>query len=170
MKAHVIDQSLNEFIVMSYYIIAVVNHHQLTDLISFHNCNERLRLANQKPKTNSITSHVECLQCRNSKSSHQKLYAFECEYLSFHTVYGLETQGIYLYSPSLRLCKVLSKSEIWPKIWLEGLQYANIQIQFLQVFKMIDDDLYQKPLLHTICEIEFMCAADTLPFKTVCSI
>ena len=35
MKAHVIDQSLNEFIVMSYYIIAVVNHHQLTDLILF---------------------------------------------------------------------------------------------------------------------------------------
>ena len=54
MKAHVIDQSLNESIVMSYYIIPSVNHHQLTDLVSFYNCNDRL--ANQKPNTNSITS------------------------------------------------------------------------------------------------------------------
>ena len=49
MKAHVIDQSLNESIVMSYYIIPPVNYHQLTDLISFHNRNDRVRLANQKP-------------------------------------------------------------------------------------------------------------------------
>ena len=42
MKAHVIDQSLNESVVMSYYIIAPVNHHQLTDLISFHNHNDKL--------------------------------------------------------------------------------------------------------------------------------
>ena len=53
MKAHVIDQLLNEFIVMSYYIIAAVNH-QLNDLISFHN--DRLKLANQKPHKSSITS------------------------------------------------------------------------------------------------------------------
>ena len=51
MKAYVIDQSLNESIVMSYYIIAAVNHHQLTDLISFPNHNDRMRLANQKPST-----------------------------------------------------------------------------------------------------------------------
>ena len=51
MKAHVVDQSLNKSIVMSYYIIAAVNHHQLTGLISFHNHNDRLRLANQKPNT-----------------------------------------------------------------------------------------------------------------------
>ena len=50
-KAHVIDQSLNESIVISYYLIAPVNHHQLTDQISFHNYNDRLRLANQKPDT-----------------------------------------------------------------------------------------------------------------------
>ena len=49
-EAHIIDQSLNESIVMSYYIIAAVNH-QLTDLISFHNHNDRLRLANQNPNT-----------------------------------------------------------------------------------------------------------------------
>ena len=54
MKAHVIDQSLNESIVISYYIVAPVNHHQLTDLISFtmtDNHNDRLRLTNQKPNT-----------------------------------------------------------------------------------------------------------------------
>ena len=50
MKAHIIENSLNESIVMSYYIIAAVNH-QLTDLISFHNHIDRLRLANQKPNT-----------------------------------------------------------------------------------------------------------------------
>ena len=61
---------------MSYYIIAAVNHHQLTDLIYFHNYNARLRLANQKPNTNSITSQVEFLQCRNSKSFRQKLRFF----------------------------------------------------------------------------------------------
>ena len=54
MKAHVIDLSLNESIVMSFNIIASVNHHQLIDLISFtmtDNHNDRLRLTNQKPNT-----------------------------------------------------------------------------------------------------------------------
>ena len=37
MKAHVIDQSLNESNVMIYYLIPPVNHHQLTGQISFHN-------------------------------------------------------------------------------------------------------------------------------------
>ena len=59
MKAYVIDQSLNECIVMGYYIIAAANHHQLTDLISFHNHNDRLRLANQKPnRTASLASRM----------------------------------------------------------------------------------------------------------------
>ena len=46
----------------------------------------------------------------------QKLHAFKCEYLSFHTD-KLETLRIYLYSssPFLRAGKVFSKSEIWPK-------------------------------------------------------
>ena len=112
MKALVINQSLNEFIVMSHYIIPTINHHQLTDLISFLNYNDRLRLANQKPNTNSVTSQVECLQCKSSKSSRQKLHCFKCEYLSFHTVYELETLRIYLYSLSLRPGKVQSESEI----------------------------------------------------------
>ena len=120
-KAHAIGQSLNEYIVMSYYLIPPVNHNQLTDLISFHNCNDRLQLANQKPNTNCITSQVEYLQCRNSKASHQKLHAYKCEYLSFQTVYGLEILRVYFYSPSRCAGKVLSKSEIWLKIWLEGL-------------------------------------------------
>ena len=34
MKAHVIDQSLSEYIVMSYYLLPPVNH-QLADLFSF---------------------------------------------------------------------------------------------------------------------------------------
>ena len=37
MKAHVIDQSLNESIVMRYYLLPPVNHHQLADLFFFHN-------------------------------------------------------------------------------------------------------------------------------------
>ena len=55
-KAHVIGQSLNEFIVMSRYLMPPINRHQLTGLISFHNYNNRLRLANQKPNTNYIIS------------------------------------------------------------------------------------------------------------------
>ena len=105
-KAHVIGQSLNESIVMSHYLIPTINRHQLTGLISFHNYNDILWLANQKPNTNYIASQVECLECRNSKSSRQKSNSFKCEYISFHTVYELETLRIYLYSPSLRTGKV----------------------------------------------------------------
>ena len=119
-KTHVIGQSLNEFIVMSRYLIPPINHHQLTGLISFHNYNGRLRLANRKPNTNSISSQVECLQCRNSISFCQKLHTFKCEYPSFHTVYELENLRIYFYSRSLRTGKVLSKSDIWPNIWLDS--------------------------------------------------
>ena len=58
-KAHVIDQSPNKSIVMSYYIIAAVNHYQLTDLIAFHNRNDRLRLANRNPNTTaSLASRI----------------------------------------------------------------------------------------------------------------
>ena len=42
MKAHIIDKSLNESIVMSYYLLSPVNHHQLTDLLAFHKYNDRL--------------------------------------------------------------------------------------------------------------------------------
>ena len=56
MKAHVINQLLDESIEMSHYIISPVNHQQLTDLTSFRNYNDKLRLANQKPNTNSITN------------------------------------------------------------------------------------------------------------------
>ena len=45
MKAHVIAQSLNECIVMSYYLLPSVNHHQQSDLFSYQNYNDRLRLA-----------------------------------------------------------------------------------------------------------------------------
>ena len=47
MKAQVIDQSLNEFIVMSYYLIPPVNNHQQTELFSFSNYNDKLWLPNQ---------------------------------------------------------------------------------------------------------------------------
>ena len=90
MKEHIIDQSLNEFIVMSYYLLPPVNH-QLTDLFSFHYYNDWLWLANQKPNTNNITSQVECLESKNSKSFCQKLHTCGCEYFSFHTIYELET-------------------------------------------------------------------------------
>ena len=38
MKAHVINQSLNESFEISHYVIPPVNHHQLTDLIYNDNC------------------------------------------------------------------------------------------------------------------------------------
>ena len=58
-KAHVIGQSLNESIVMSYYLIPPINQAS-TGLIYFHNCNDRLRLANQKPNTNYISTLNVC--------------------------------------------------------------------------------------------------------------
>ena len=54
-NAHIIDQSLNEYIVMSYYLKPPVNHHQLTCFpftITMTDCG----LANRKPNTNYITS------------------------------------------------------------------------------------------------------------------
>ena len=59
-----------------------------------------------------------CLKCRNSNCS--KLHTFGCTYLSFHTIYRVETLRTHLYSPSLLALKILGKSEIRPKIWLEG--------------------------------------------------
>ena len=56
MKAHVIAQSLNECIVMSYYLLPPVNHHQQANLFFYDKCNGRLRVANQKPNTNYIIS------------------------------------------------------------------------------------------------------------------
>ena len=38
---------------------------------------------------------VECLECKNSKSFSQNLHTSVCKYLSFHTVYGFETLGIW---------------------------------------------------------------------------
>ena len=64
---------------------------------------------------------LEGLECRMSKSFRQKLHDFKCEYLSFHSVYGLETLRIYLYSPSLCASQVLTKSKIGQKIWLASL-------------------------------------------------
>ena len=59
-KAHITGQScghlLNECIMMSYYLLPPVNHHQQADLFSYHNYNDRLRLANQKSNTNYIIS------------------------------------------------------------------------------------------------------------------
>ena len=51
-KTHIIDQSLNKSIVITCYLLSPVDHHQLTDLFSFHNHN----LANQEPNTNCVTS------------------------------------------------------------------------------------------------------------------
>ena len=95
-KAHVIDQSLNESIAMSYYLITPINHHQLNGLISFHNYNGQ-----SKAKYKLHHQYVQCLQYKNSKSSRQKLHFFKCEYLSFYTVYELEILRIYCYSPGL---------------------------------------------------------------------
>ena len=53
MKAHVIDQTLNESIVMNYYLLPPVNH-QLTYF--FFTITITDWLANHKPNTNGITS------------------------------------------------------------------------------------------------------------------
>ena len=117
MKAQGIDQFLNESIGMSYYLLPPVNHHQLTELFGYHNYNDRLWLANQKPNTNSTSLAKQNVWNANLPS---KDCTFGCKYLSFHAVYGLETLRIYLYSPSLRACKVLDNSEIQQKNWLKG--------------------------------------------------
>ena len=73
MKAHAIDQSLNDSIVMSYYLIPPINHHQLTDIFPFDNYNDRLWLA-IKVKYKQHHLPLEGLECRNNKSSGQKLH------------------------------------------------------------------------------------------------
>ena len=78
MRAHIIGyscgHSLNECIVMSYYILPPVNHHQQAGLFSYYNCNDRLWLASQKANTNYITSQpVKCSECKNNKSIRLKL-------------------------------------------------------------------------------------------------
>ena len=120
MKAHVIDQSLNKSIVMSYYLIPSINQHQLTGLISFQNHNDRLRLANKKPNTNYIISTQNVCNLEIANLSQQRLHFFYM-YLSFYTIYELETLRVYCYSPSIHTGQILSKFEIWLKIWLEGL-------------------------------------------------
>ena len=82
MKAHIIDQSLNGYIVMSYYLLPPVNHNQQAYLFFFHNFNDRLWLANQKPNTNSITNPWSVYNV--------EIANFGCNYLGFHTVYRLE--------------------------------------------------------------------------------
>ena len=123
MKLHTAGQShkhsLIECILMRYYLLPPVNHQQ-ADLFSYHNYNDRLWLANQNPNTNYVISQVECLKCRNNRSNHLKLHTFGCKCLSFHTVYGFETLGIHLCSPSLLACKVLGKYE-FGYIWLGGV-------------------------------------------------
>ena len=80
------------------------------------------------PIKRQIQTHhksVECLEYRNSKFSRQKLHTFGCKYLSFHTVYGLKTLGIHLYSPSLRACKVWSRSEKFGQKALNTIRIVN---------------------------------------------
>ena len=71
---------------MSYYLLPHVNHHQQADLFSFHNYNKKLSI----------------------KTQIQKLPTFACEYLGFHTIYGLETLRTQFFSFSLLACKILA--------------------------------------------------------------
>ena len=66
-------------------------------------------------QTTSLVSRMFGMhKCEYSKSNHLIVHTFGCKYLGFHTIYGLETLGIPMYSPSLLTCKVLGKSEMWP--------------------------------------------------------
>ena len=53
-QAH--GRSLNKQIVMRYYLLPLVNHHQNAYLFSYRNYNDEQRLANEKP--NQATSLV----------------------------------------------------------------------------------------------------------------
>ena len=79
---------------MSYYLLPPVNHQQA--YYPYFNYNGQ-----SKAKSKLHHKPVECLECRNSKSTRQKLSTFGCKYLNFYIIYGLETLRIYLYSPSL---------------------------------------------------------------------
>ena len=134
-KAHLIDQSLNEAIVMSYYLIRPINQHQLTGLISIHNYNDRARLANQKPNTNYIISKQNVCNTEIAKLP-VKNYAF----LNVNILHSTQFMNLRLwesncYSPSPRTGQVFSKSEYWPKFWLEGFQEQSTYVHYVRHFQ-----------------------------------
>ena len=128
-KTHIIDQSLNKSIVITYYLLLPVNHHQLTDLFSFHNHSRRPCLANQEPNTNCVTSfqNLRHVEIANLPAKNYTLLNVHTS-ATFYTDDKLEILRLYVYSLSLRAGKVLSKSELWPKIWLEGLLLIPKQV------------------------------------------
>ena len=113
MQAHIIGQSnehsLNECVVVSYYLLPPVNHPQ-ADLFSCHNYNDRIATGQSKAICKLHRQSAECLECRNSKPNRQNLHTFKCKYLCFNTAYWLETLGINFYYPSLLACKVSIKT------------------------------------------------------------
>ena len=112
---------------------------------------------------------LEGLECRNSKSSPQKLQAFKCEYLNFHTVYGRGTLRIYLYSPP-GASQVLIKSEIWPKMWLEGENISSCSYTL-----MLYKNLFYKHFSWFLVLVVFFintavdCYNSMVDFKCFCS-
>ena len=126
LKAHVIDQSLNESIVMGYCLLPPVDH-QLTDLFSFHNYNDRQ--TGQSKAKYKLHQLLECLECRNSKSFRQNYTLLNVNISALTQFMDLRNFG-NLFVQSSTFMHVLSKSEIWPKIWLEGLQKVFYLICF----------------------------------------
>ena len=145
MKAHIIDQSLNGYIVMSYYLLPPVNHNQQAYLFFFHNFNDRLWLANQKPNTNSITNPWSVYNV--------EIANFGCNYLGSTQFIDLKIFGISLYCPSLHACKVLGKSEIWPKIWLEC--YQNMFKHLHTLFELWRFHCHYRRFISTLSYILF---------------
>ena len=121
LKQHVIgslhQHSLNERIVISYYLLPPVNHHQLADLfsitITMTVCYWPIKIQKQIQYYSG-----QWLKYRRSETNSLRLHIFECKYFGFYTVYELE---IYLYSFSLLACKALTKSNM-AKIGREGLE------------------------------------------------
>ena len=66
--------------------------------------------------------YVECLQYRNSKSSRQKLHFLNVNISASTQFINLRLWGFIVIILIYTQAKFLSKSEVWPKIWLEGLQ------------------------------------------------
>ena len=88
MKAHVIDQSRNESIVMSPYLLPLVNHQLLTGRLIFS-----FTMTDCDWPVTSLARSVWNVKIANFLV---KIHTSICEYLGFHTGYGLETLRIII--------------------------------------------------------------------------
>ena len=151
MKAHVIDQSLNGSIIISYYLLP-----RLLSII----INRQTYLSFTTTMTDSdwpIRSQIKIASLASRMLGMQKQQIFRlkithfgCTYLSLHTVYGLDTLGIHLYSHSLLACKVLGKSDIWPKNGQRApLQFVSLLLYIVSCNRIQLTGTYKRSTFQT---------------------